>query len=104
MGASYPALRLCEQLVPGTIPDGMLARCRQDVPPAVLRVVDPLTPATAQQVTRCSLRERFMWTPPLAVARQVVLEIFPPGSSSLRKLAGIYRTRLWRLARRTLTQ
>lgn len=104
LGSVYPALRLCGQLAPGTIPDRVLRRSRRHVPPAVLRVVDPLTPATAHRVLRCSLAERFMWAPSRrAIARQICGELFPPGSSSLPTLLGIYRTRLWRLARRTLT-
>jgi hypothetical protein len=104
LGHVYPALTLCEQLVPGTIPGEVLERARRETPPSVRRVIGPLTPATAHRVLRCSLAERFMWAPSRrAIARQVLQEAFPPGSGSPLALARIYRARLWRLARRTLT-
>jgi len=105
LGMIYPALRLCEQLVPGTVPEEVGLRVEREAPPRVRRVVDPLTPGDAQRLVRCSLAERFMWAPsPLTIARQVLHEIFPPGSASPATLAAIYRARMWRLARRTLTQ
>ena len=104
LGHVYPALALCEQLVPGTVPAEVLERAHGDAPPTVRRVIGPLTPATAHRVLRCSIAERFMWAPSRwAIARQVVQEAFPPGSGSPLALARIYRARLWRLARRTLT-
>ena len=39
-----------------------------------------------------------------AQVRPVLDEVFPPGSSSLTYLATVYRTRVMRLARRTLTR
>jgi hypothetical protein len=105
VGVVYPALRLCDQLLPGTVPSWVTSRSRAETTPAVRRVVDPLTPANAQGLLRCSLAERFMWAPsPLAVMRQALEEVFPPGSGSLPALLAIYRTRMWRLARGTLTQ
>ena len=104
LGHVYPALTLCEQLVPGTVPGKVLERACREAPPSVRRVIEPLTPATAHRVLRCSLAERFMWAPSRwAIARQVFQEAFPPGSGSPLTLARIYRARMWRLARRTLT-
>lgn len=105
LGMIYPALRLCEQLAPGTIPDDVYAACVRQTPVAVQRIVDRLTPANAQRVVRCSLAERFMWTPsPTNVVRQILLELIPPGANSFSRLLKIYQLRAWRLARRTLTQ
>ncbi len=105
LGMVYPALKLCEQLVPGTIPENVRSACARETPRAVREIVDGLTPANAHRVVRCSLAERFMWTPSRAkMARQILLDLVPPRSASLSKLVGIYRARAWRLARRTLTQ
>jgi hypothetical protein len=104
-GSCYAGLRLCERLVPGTVPRDVMGRVRHAAPDKVRRVVDPLAPANAQRVTRCSLSERFMWAPsPGRIVWQVLGEIFPPGSASIGKLLSTYRKRFWRLARRTLTQ
>jgi hypothetical protein len=105
LGPIYPALKLCGDLVPGIVPVEVIHISREAAPLNVRRVVEPLTPAHAQRVLRCSLAERFMWSPSSGTrARQVVQELFPPGSSSPRVLLAIYRTRMWRLARRTLTK
>ena len=105
LGGIYPALEFCEQLVPGTVPARVLRNSRQAVPPPVRRVVDRHTVVDIQRVERCSLAERFMWAPSKwAVLRQILGEIFPPGSSVLPTLLAIYRARLWRLARRTMTR
>ena len=82
-----------------------MERIWQVAPPKVRQVVGPMGPANAQRVSRCSLTERFMWAPsPGRIAWQALAEIFPPGSASIGKLLSTYRKRLWRLARRTLTQ
>jgi hypothetical protein len=105
LASAYPALRLCDQLVPGTVPAAVLGDARREVPPAVRRVVDLLTPATGQRVLRCSLAERFMWARSRrAIVRQVLNEVFPPGSGSIRTLLEIYRARVWRIARGTLAR
>jgi len=105
LGCIYPALKLCEELVPGTVPEEVRKASRRESPSRVKRVIDSFTPANAQRVVRCSLTERFMWAPSRsAVVRQVLSEVFPPGSSSLPTLMGIYRTRLFRFVRRTLTR
>lgn len=102
LGLIYPALRLCEELAPDTVPLWVLAECETRVPASVRRVVDPLTPADAQRVVRCSLAERFMWTGSAAgVVRQVLRETFLP-AHSLRELLNIQRARVWRLARGTV--
>jgi hypothetical protein len=62
LGLAWPALALCERLVPGTVPHNVLAACAQDAPPGVHRLVERLQPATAQRIDRSSLAEHFMWT------------------------------------------
>ena len=61
LGFAWPALKLCEDLAPGTVPQAVLGKAARHVPPAVLRVVERLTPATAQRVDRASIAEHFMW-------------------------------------------
>lgn len=105
LGLSYPALRFCGELAPGSIPADVIERCRHEAPVAVRQVVDRLTPASAQRVDRCSLAERFMWTAsPARILQQIVYEIIPPGTNSISSLMSIYKNRAWRIARRTVTR
>jgi hypothetical protein len=105
LGLIYPALRLCEMLVPGTIPAEILARCAALTPAAVRQVVDRLTPANAQRVVRYSIAEKFMWSGSwLGMARQLLSDVVPPGIGSPSDLFGIYRKRAWKIARQTLTR
>lgn len=102
-GLIYPALKLCDALSPGIVPDAVLAATRVHVPASARRVIDPLAPADAQSLTRCSLSERFMWTGSLKwKARQLAVDLVPD-SGSIRELASIYASRAWRLARGTVT-
>jgi len=104
LAMTYPALRLTEQLVPGTVPQEVLGLCEREVPARVRRVIELLAPHNAQRVLRCSLEERFMWTPtPLRRLLQIVRELHPPGLTVLA-LPAIYRARAWRLLRGTLTR
>lgn len=101
---TYPALQLAERLAPGTVPDDVLRSSRGVAPPSVRRVIDRLAPHTAQRVLRCSLEERFMWTPSRwRVLAQTVRDAFPRGLS-LAALAAIYRGRAWRLLHGTITR
>jgi hypothetical protein len=105
LGSIYPALLLCDKVAPGTVPAWVLSTLRRDVPPAVLRIVDDLTPGNAQRILGCSLAERFMWSPSwLTVGWQILQEIVPPGSFSIPALLGIYRTRFGRLRHGTLVR
>jgi len=104
LGSIYPAMRMCERLAPGSVPQAVLAACEADAPPAVRRFVDRLSPSSASGLGRCSIEERFMWTPSVwARAREVAHDLLPPGVS-LATLASIYRMRAWRLARGTVTR
>lgn len=105
LGLVYPALRLCEMLVPGTIPAEVAARCIRRTPAAVRRVVDRLTPANAQRVVRYSIAEKFMWSGSrLNMVRQLLSDVVPPGIGSTSDLLGIYRKRAWKIARQTLSR
>ena len=105
VGLVHLPLRLCEQLAPGTVPADVLATCEQQVPASVRQVVDNLRPADAQRVVRCSLAERFMWTPSrTAMVRQVFLETFPSGVRSPSAFVKLCRKKFWRLSRRSVTR
>jgi hypothetical protein len=97
----YPALKLCEDLVPGTVPAHVLAACDADATPAMRAALARLTPSTAQSMGRMSVRERFMWAAsPWARARQVAYELWPGrsfGNTLIR-----YRQIAWQLLRGTL--
>jgi hypothetical protein len=105
LGLIYPALRLCEMLVPGTIPAEVMARCARRTPAAVRHVVDRLTPANAQRVVRYSIAEKFMWSSSrLSILRQLLSDVVPPGLGSASGLLGAYRKRAWKIARQTLSR
>jgi hypothetical protein len=101
----YPALKLCDQLVPGTVPARVLERCGEKAPIAVRRIVDRLTPASAQRVDRCSVAEHFMWADSWrGRAFQVLVDIGAPLAQPWPRLWSIYEVRAWRLFRRTVTR
>ena len=105
LGLVYPAFRLCEMLVPGTIPAEVATQCIRRAPAAVRRVVDPLTPANAQRVVRYSIAEKFMWSGSrLSILRQLLSDVVPPGMGSASGLLGAYRKRAWKIARQTLSR
>lgn len=104
LGFSYPALRCCEKISPGTVPPDVLARCRQATPDRARIIVDRLEPALAHRVERLSLRERYMWSDSWMLrARQFTSELIPPGVTSIADFCEIYGTRARRLMRRTVT-
>ncbi len=99
LGYAWPALRLCEDLVPGTVPDFVLERCARQTRPAVRRVVSGLTPATAQRIGSAPADEHYMWTRGWGGRlRQTAADVLP--ARSLRGLWAIYEGRAWRLIRR----
>lgn len=104
LAMTYPALCLAEQLAPGTVRADVLARSEQAAPPRVRSVIQRLAPHSAHRVLRCSLEERFMWSPsPLRRLIQAVRELYPPGLPVV-ELPAIYRARAWRLLHGTLTR
>lgn len=104
LGLLYPALSLCERLVPGTVPEAIVRACRESAPPAAVRLIDSLTPATAHGVLRCSVEERFMWLPSRAmVAKQALYDLLPL-KRSVAEVLPLYRMLAWRVLRRTVTR
>ncbi|HEY4076030.1 MAG TPA: nucleotidyltransferase family protein [Rhizomicrobium sp.] len=100
----YPALHLCEQLAPGTIPAEVLRACRAGAPVQLLSLLASHSPATVQPLGRHSLRERFMWVDSLrGVAGQVRTELGLDGRKSFGRALYDGGTKLWALGRRRLT-
>jgi len=102
LGYAYPAFRLCEELVPGTVPAPVLDACAAAAPPRVRRIVRGLTPATAQRVDRSSIAEHFMWAAGwTGLVRQIAADLVParPG----RGAWPIYQRRAWQLVRGRLS-
>ena len=99
LGFAYPALRLSEALTPGLVPPPVLERCARSAPPGVRRVLEGMTPASAQRIDRASVAEHFMWARGWSGRlRQIAFDLAPPGGS-WREVWSIYETRAWRLAR-----
>ena len=104
LGYAYPALRLCEALVPGTVPPPVLDDCSSRAPEAVRQAIAGLTPATAQRIDRASLAEHFMWASGWrARLRQVGADLVPD-VRSWPALVGIYEERAWRIIRGRVSQ
>jgi hypothetical protein len=98
---AFPALELCERLLPGTVPGPMLERFASAATPAMRRVVAGLTPATAQRLDRLSLEERMMWAGSARErVRRAAHALWPaPAGRSLAELGRIYRRRAWGVLR-----
>ena len=98
LGFAYPALRLCDELAPGTIPESVLARCARHAPHGVISVLDRLSPATAQRLAGSSVAEHFMWAGDWgARLRQLATDVAV--SRSWRRLWPVYERRAWQLLR-----
>ncbi len=102
LALAYPALSMCQKLVPGTIPDAVLTRCAEAAPATVRRFMARLTPATAHRVDRSSITEHFMWSGNWrSTGRQLVSDLIHPLRQPLPDLVSIYHSRAWRLLRGT---
>lgn len=99
LGFAYPALRLCEDLTPGTVPETVLERCAHAAPRGVPRIVRRLTPATAQRIDRTSIAEHFMWSDGWRQRAEQLAADIAPRVGSWRALWSIYEKRAWRLVR-----
>ena len=98
LGYAFPSLRLCEELVPGTVPSSVLEACANQVPTATRRLLTHLTPANAQRLERSSIAEHFMWSRGWrGRCRQIASDLLP--SSSWQTLWSIYERRAWALVR-----
>jgi len=60
----YPALKLTEDLAPGTVDRAVLALLSAAAPPPVRRLMARMTPATALQIYHRSFEGRFLWVGP----------------------------------------
>jgi hypothetical protein len=99
LGFAYPALDLCEKLVPGTVPQAVLEQCAAAAPIGVQRLVAALQPAIAQRIGRGSFAEHFMWSPGWRDrARQLAHDIYMP-KVTWKMSRSIYETRAWQLIR-----
>jgi len=98
---AYPALALVERLAPGTIPCTVLGRLERAAPRRMRTVVAAVSPATAQRPDSLSVRERFMWcaTPGDHLRRLVHMLVPAPAGRSVRRLAGHYVERAYRIVR-----
>jgi Uncharacterised nucleotidyltransferase len=101
----YPALFFCEKLAPGTIPQHVLAACRDNTPAKVRAVIEALPLAAIQPLGRHSLRERFMWARGWRGVRdQLICELILDGQGlSPGRTLYNYGTKLLALSRRRLT-
>jgi hypothetical protein len=99
LGFAWPTLQLCERLVPGTIPGAVLDRCAAATPPAVRRIVDRLTPATAQRLHGGSLAQHFMWTRGARGWLDKLAGDLLPATGSARQTLAIYERRAWQMLR-----
>ncbi len=94
----FPALALTETLAPGTIPVGTLKELEADAPERMRRVVNRLTPATAQRLDRLSIADGFLWARgPRETLRRAAYLLWPAKSG--RDVKSIYADRFWRLVR-----
>ena len=57
----YPALVLCEQLAPGTVPTRVLSVCASDAPKNLRAVMANISLHSAQPLHRHSVHEHFLW-------------------------------------------
>jgi hypothetical protein len=74
----YPALSLCERLLPGTVPADILMLCEQDAPARLCRLITRLDLSALQMLDRHSLGARYMWSSgALDYLRQVLSEFVP---------------------------
>ncbi len=104
LGLAWPAMELTERLAPGIVPADALASARAEAHPALHRVIDHLRPADAQRPDVLSLAERFMWcSRPWHYVRRAMHSALPwSASRSPRRIANIYRDRLFRVAGRAV--
>jgi hypothetical protein len=99
-GAAFPALRLSEKLVLGTVPRRVLERCALAAPRRARAIVERLEPATAHRVERASVTEHFMWVTGLGGwTRQLRSDLFPTSG-----MWPVYQARAYRLLRGRITR
>lgn len=92
LGFLYPALRLAEQLVPGTIRGEVLAACAADAPETVRAVLADHDPASIHRIARLSWRESLMWC--RTRRSRLAALLLPGGAGGTRGAGAFYRRRL----------
>jgi hypothetical protein len=95
----YPAFELAEQLSPGIVDPVARAELQAAATPQMRRVLERMSPGTAQRLEGLSLDERFLWVGgPFEMMRRVGLLLWPTRGQS-RALHHVYRERVTRLLR-----
>lgn len=95
---TYPAFALVERLAPGTVDPWFLARIEAFASDRMKRVLERMTPATAQRLDELSLDERFLWTEGSFEVVRRMLHLFRPPRDG-RSFARHWTDRLTRLVR-----
>jgi hypothetical protein len=99
----YPAFELAEQLAPGILPEPVRSDIAAAATPRMRRVLESMSPATAQRLEGLSLDERFLWASgPFDTARRLFHMLWPTRGESAA-LPHIYLRRLTRLVRGRVT-
>ncbi|MQA90436.1 MAG: hypothetical protein GEU90_09395 [Gemmatimonas sp.] len=98
---SYPTFELLERLTPGAIDPAFRERLARAATPAQRRVIDRVTPATAQCLDRLTLDDRFMWAAtPVEYVRRATHMLLPAGvGGSLGRVCRSYVVRAFRILR-----
>jgi hypothetical protein len=95
----YPAFELAEQLVPGLVDPAARAELRAAAPLRMRRVLERMSPGTAQRLEGLSIDERFLWVGgPFDMLRRLALLVWPTRGQS-RPLRHVYGDRFTRLLR-----
>ncbi|HEX8655183.1 MAG TPA: nucleotidyltransferase family protein [Allosphingosinicella sp.] len=92
LGFLYPAFRVAEDFVPGTIDDKVLAACAADAPARVRAVIADHDPASIHRIARRSWRESVMWCP--TRRSRLAALLLPGGAGGASGAAAFYRRRL----------
>nr|WP_166177851.1 nucleotidyltransferase family protein [Altererythrobacter segetis] len=100
---AYAALHIACSLARDIVPEDVLQRSRRNVPPLALKLIADLTPSTAHAITRCSVKERFMWTPTLRGKIQQIAHDCVPTELPRAMIFPAIRRRIWRLFRGTFS-
>lgn len=94
-----PAFELAEQLVPGIVHPAARAELQAAATPRMRRVLERMSPGTAQRLEGLSLDERFLWVGgPFEMLRRLALMVWPTRGQS-RALHHVYGERFARLLR-----
>jgi len=98
----WPAFELAERLAPGTVDAAFRRRLAEAATPRMHRVLERITPGTAQRPDSLSLDERFLWARgPVETCRRIAWLLWPTRGESTplrhvyaRRLSGLLRGRV----------